>query len=305
MHPSEEKWEIHKNKPRWDLNSLCVAVNYAADRILDRVTFDMRTEDHQGIFQNTQEAVDQLKLVIGQIWDIESWEKYKEVHTVPRLHEIANLYSTMSRALVGVYKVSFICLPHALTRTGMHGSAEWRMAFQDHQAVISSATRYIKNVYVDEIAAAIDMLSHKKTNTTNYDKDQNGISSAQIDAVCKNVCHALISAEKRNDEDAGIDDSQQQKSGEGDESLYNTETEEITRARMLLETVVANMKCYQQAIVELDKTDTTNYDDDQITAHGSLVEGWYEQLEKARAEHTRISAAIVKLRYGLTHNRYQ
>jgi hypothetical protein len=111
------------------------------------------------------------------------------------------------------------------------------------------------------------------------------LSDSDIAAICAGVVQRLA--------------------GEGDESLDNTETEEMHRARMLLKTVVANMKCYQQAIVELNEIDTTNYDKDQITAHGSLVEGLYEQLEKARAEDTRISAAIVKLRYGLTHNRYQ
>jgi hypothetical protein len=110
------------------------------------------------------------------------------------------------------------------------------------------------------------------------------LSDSDIAAICAGVVQRLA--------------------GEGDESLDNTETEEMHRARMLLETVVANMKRYQQAIVELNEIDTTNYDDGQITAHGSLVVDLCMQLEKARAEHTRISAAIGELQYGLTHDRY-
>jgi hypothetical protein len=131
------------------MNSLCVTVNYAADRILDRISWEERnpTDKHQSLFNNTSDAVRRLERAT---FEIQNPTKEGHRNQAYNDREIADLYSTMWGALLEVYKVSCICLPHALTRTGMNESAEWRMAFQDHQAVISSAARYIDNVYLHD-----------------------------------------------------------------------------------------------------------------------------------------------------------
>ena len=146
--PSEEKWELFKNKPLWDLNSLCKTVDYAADRILDRVTFDDHgSHEHQVILSSTENAVRSLKHatlnIPRHIQNLDPGDRHDQ-------QKIRDLYCMMRRAITCVYRASFTCIPHALERTGTYKSEAWRMAFQDHQAVLASAARYIENVYLDD-----------------------------------------------------------------------------------------------------------------------------------------------------------
>jgi hypothetical protein len=125
-------WSINGDKTPWHIDDLLGTVTFAAKRMLDALPVSVEYPDRStDIDQSKAELVACLKV----LEDIHRFlnQGHQEAATARLLMELEDLYLK-----------SFSVVPAAAPYHGLIYTHEWTPVFQEFQAIVSSAIRYLK-----------------------------------------------------------------------------------------------------------------------------------------------------------------
>jgi hypothetical protein len=125
-------WSINGDKTPWHIDDLLGTVTFAAKRMLDALPVSVEYPDRStDIDQSKAELVACLKV----LEDIHRFlnQGHQEAATARLLMELEDLYLK-----------SFSVVPAAAPYHGTVYTHEWTPVFQEFQAIVSSAIRYLK-----------------------------------------------------------------------------------------------------------------------------------------------------------------
>jgi len=126
-----QHWNINDDKTPWHIDHLLGTVIFAAKRMLDAlpvsVKYPDRTTDINKSKEQMVESVEILEDIHGFL------KKNKDAATARLLEELEELYLK-----------SFSVVPAAAPYHGLIYTHEWTPVFQEFQAIVSSAMRYLQ-----------------------------------------------------------------------------------------------------------------------------------------------------------------
>jgi hypothetical protein len=126
-------WSINGDKTPWHIDDLLGTVTFAAKRMLDALPVSVEYPDRStDIDQSKAELVACLK-VLEDIHRFLNQEEDEETVTIRLLMELDDLYLK-----------SFSVVPAAAPYHGTMYTHEWTPVFQEFQAIVSSAIRYLQ-----------------------------------------------------------------------------------------------------------------------------------------------------------------
>ena len=126
-------WSINGGKSPWHIDDLLGTVTFAAKRMLDALPVSVEYPDRStDIDQSKAEMVASLK-VLEDIHRFLNQEEDEETVTIRLLMELDDLYLK-----------SFSVVPAAAPYHGTIYTHEWIPVFQEFQAIVSSAIRYLQ-----------------------------------------------------------------------------------------------------------------------------------------------------------------
>jgi hypothetical protein len=125
-------WSINGDKTPWHIDDLLGTVTFAAKRMLDALPVSVEYPDRStDIDQSKAELVACLK-VLEDIHEFLN-QGHQEAATARLLMELEDLYLK-----------SFSVVPAAAPYHGLIYTHEWTPVFQEFQAIVSSAIRYLQ-----------------------------------------------------------------------------------------------------------------------------------------------------------------
>ena len=125
-------WSINGDKTPWHIDDLLGTITFAAKRILDALPVSVEYPDRRiDIDKSKEELVESLKV----LEDIHRFlnQGHQEAATARLLMELEDLYLK-----------SFSVVPAAAPYHGTVYTHEWTPVFQEFQAIVSSAIRYLQ-----------------------------------------------------------------------------------------------------------------------------------------------------------------
>jgi hypothetical protein len=125
-------WSINGDKTPWHIDDLLGTVTFAAKRMLDALPVSVEYPDRRtDIDKSKEELVASLK-VLERVPEFLN-QGHQEAATARLLMELEDLYLK-----------SFSVVPAAAPYHGTVYTHEWTPVFQEFQAIVSSAIRYLK-----------------------------------------------------------------------------------------------------------------------------------------------------------------
>ena len=125
-------WSINGDKTPWHIDDLLGTVTFAAKRMLDALPVSVEHPDRRTDIDKSKEelveSLEELERVPGFLN-----QGHQEAATARLLMELEDLYLK-----------SFSVIPAAAPYHGTVYTQEWAPVFQEFQAIVSSAIRYLK-----------------------------------------------------------------------------------------------------------------------------------------------------------------
>jgi hypothetical protein len=138
------EWQRSGPTHHWSLHALCETVNYAAARILDRIPDDIPEWDKDGneLLHETNALVTLLREAMTHMLQLhENLGTFKHDG-----FEYKKAHIAFCTAISTVYITSFRVQCYSMHANGSARMDEWMPEFKEHQAVLSSAYRYLNNI---------------------------------------------------------------------------------------------------------------------------------------------------------------